>query len=373
VAGEVRSGSATAVPAHRRRPLGRAALPSAHEIERVLLIQSRWMGDVLLCTPSVRALRRAFPGAHLAFASEASGVDALRGNPHLDELLVLEHGWNAALRVHREVRSRRFDAIVDFRSTASTARVTALSGAKLRIGWRGRGPRNLAYTHLLQRRNGEEYVARQKLRLLAPLGIDWWGTDASLEISLGEAERTYASRLWESQRLTGQRVVALSPLSRTRHKQWGAARWAAVGDALADQGARVLLASGPSEAGQAHAVADRMRNAVVACTDAANVRDLAALYSRCSLWVGNDGGLRHVAAAAGVPTVTVFRWQQTPYWSDPDPAAAQVALEAPPPGGCDRRCDSCAHLACLGAVDIDRVVDAARQQLRGLVQLELQV
>jgi ADP-heptose:LPS heptosyltransferase len=329
----------------------------------MLLIQSRWMGDVLLCTPAVRALRRAFPGAHLAFASEAPGVDALRGNPHLDELLVLERGWSAALRVHREVRERHFDVIVDFRSTASTARVAALSGARLRIGWRGRGPRNLAYTHLLSRRNGEEYVARQKLRLLGPLGVDPSAADAALEIGLGPSERAHASALWERHGLGGEQVVALSPVSRTRHKQWGVERWAAVGDALSERGARVLLVSGPAESDQLRAVVDRMRLPAVWDAGAANVREIAAVYRLCDLWVGNDGGLRHVAVAAGVPTVTVFRWRQTPYWSDPHPASGQVGLEEPPPMGCDLRCDSCPHLGCLGALTVERVVEAVTLRL----------
>jgi ADP-heptose:LPS heptosyltransferase len=326
-------------------------------------MQARWMGDVLLCTPAVRALRLAYPEARLVFASEGPGVDALRGNPHLDELLLLEKGWSGALKVHREVRERRFDAVVDFRSTASTARVTAVSGAGLRVGWRGRGPRNLAYTHLLPRHDGEEYVARQKLRLLAPLGVDVAGADASLEIAVGAAERARAEALWDRHGLHGERVVALSPLSRTRHKQWGAERWAAVADQLAERGARVLLLSGPAEAEQVHAVVARTRAPHVWDTDADNVRELAAAYQRCVLWVGNDGGLLHVAVAAGTPTVTVFRWTQSPLWSDTAPASGQVALEEPPPNGCDLRCEHCPHLGCLEALTVERVVGAAGARL----------
>jgi ADP-heptose:LPS heptosyltransferase len=362
-AGDALSGPPGGSAQARLEPLPHAPRVDLAEIRRVLLIQSRWMGDVLLCTPAVRALRRAFPNAHLAFASESAGVDALRGNPHLDELLMLEHGWNAALRVHREVRGRAFDAVVDFRSTTSTARVTALSGAPLRVGWRGRGPRNLAYTHLLQRRNGKEYVARQKMRLLTPLGIDAAGQDASLDIALGADELGRAAHVWQTHALAGERVVAVSPVSRTRHKQWGAERWAAAADALARSGARVLLASGPAEGDQVRAVVDRMKERATLDTEAVNVREIAALYRRCALWVGNDGGLRHVAVAAGVPTVTVFRWQQTPFWSDPDPAARQVGLEEPPPQGCDLNCDACPHLGCLDALAVERVVAAARAQL----------
>jgi ADP-heptose:LPS heptosyltransferase len=322
--------------------------------DRLLLIQSRWMGDVLLCTPAIRALRESFPHAHLTFLSEEPGADALAGNPHLDEVLVLEGG---AVELQRQVRARAFTTVIDFRSTGTTARVTGLSGAPMRIGWRGRGPRNLAYTHLVRRDIGLEYVARQKLRLLSPLGIDWRAADASLEIAVGAEELLAASRLWERHALDGKRVVAVSPVSRTRHKQWGFARWAEVADAIAASGATVLLASGPGEADQLRTVAERMAHPVVVDATARSVRELAAVYRRCELWTGNDGGLKHVAAASGTPAVTVCRWQQSGAWSDLSEGSEQWALEAEPPGGCDLRCDRCAHLACLQALTVERVVE----------------
>jgi heptosyltransferase III len=327
---------------------------------RLLLIQSRWMGDVLLCTPAIRALRGAFPGAHLSFLSEKPGADALAGNPHLDEILLLGGG---AVELQREVRARGFTIVVDFRSTGTTARVTGLSGASMRIGWRGRGPRNLAYTHLVPRDVGVEYVARQKLRLLSPLEIDWRAANASLEIAVGDEERRWASCLWERHALTGKGVVAVSPLSRTRHKQWGVSRWAALADEVASQGWTVLLASGPAEADQLEAVASRMTHSPVVDSTARSVRDLAAAYQRCALWTGNDGGLKHVAAAAGTTTVTVCRWQQSERWSDLDAGSRQWALEAAPPGGCDLRCDRCAHLACLEALTVERVTEKVLDRL----------
>jgi ADP-heptose:LPS heptosyltransferase len=84
-------------------------------VERFLLVQPRFMGDVLLCTPSIRALRRAYPAARIDFLTEPPGADALRGNPHLDAVIewprernALSRGWS--LR-------GRYDTVVDFRST----------------------------------------------------------------------------------------------------------------------------------------------------------------------------------------------------------------------------------------------------------------
>jgi ADP-heptose:LPS heptosyltransferase len=333
------------------------------EPRRILLIQSRWMGDVLLCTPAVRALRRAFPSARLVFATEAPGADALRGNPHLDEVVVLGRGWRDAFRVQRRLRGEAFDVVVDFRSTGSTARVTAFSGAPVRIGWQGRGPRTLAYTHLQPRRGGPPYAGLKKLVLLEPLGVTADQAEPALEITVGQEERDWAARVWREQGLDGRAVVALSPLSRTRHKQWGVERWAAVTDALVESGLAVIVASGPDEEDQIQALLGHARQRLAWDAGARSVRDLAALYQRSLLWVGNDGGLKHVAVAAGAPTVTVCRWKQTGHWTDARPEAEQWALEEAPPGGCDLRCTRCAHLACLGAISADRVLATVRDAI----------
>jgi heptosyltransferase-3 len=331
------------------------------EPRRILLIQSRWMGDVLLCTPAVRALRRAFPAARLAFATEAPGADALHGNPNLDEVIVLRRGWKEAFRLQRRLRGERFDVVIDFRSTGSTARVTAFSGAPVRIGWQGRGPRTLAYTHLQPRRGGPPYAGLKKLVLLEPLGLSAEQADPALEIAVGKDERDWAARVWREQGLDGQQVIALSPLSRTRHKQWGAERWAAVADGLSEAGFSVVVASGPEERDQIETLLGHVRHRLAWDASARSVRDLAALYQRSILWIGNDGGLKHVAVAAGAPTVTVCRWKQAGHWTDARPEAEQWALEEAPPGGCDLRCTRCAHLGCLGAIPFERVLATVRE------------
>jgi len=335
------------------------------ELRRLLLIQSYFMGDVLLATPAIRAARRAFPDARLEFLTLGPGVDALAGNPHLDEVIRLERGGRAQLRLIRELRRRRYDAIIDFLSNPRTALLTALTGARYRIGIRAGGPRDLAYTALVPRERGQVYMARQKVRLLGPLGIDPDSvTDLSLEIAIGAEERAWAAEVWDRTGLAaGAPVVAISPVSRERFKQWGAERWAAVADRIAASGFSVLVTSGPGERDQARAVVERMRHPAVWDYGPTTIRQLAALYERCVLWIGNDGGPKHVAAAAGTPTVTVIRWRLGPIWTDTRSAVPHVAIDRAPPQGCDMRCARCTHLGCLGAVGADEVVAAALDAL----------
>lgn len=287
--------------------------------QRILLIQLHHLGDVLLTTPAIRAARRTFPTARIDFLTNALGAAALDGNPHLDSVLVRPSLW----RVNRT----GYDAVVDMHSVPRTARIVAASRAPVRIGLRGRGPRNLAYTRLLPRQKDAVYMGLQKLRLLAPLGVPVSGADLSLEIAVTPDDRAFAENLFRAHNLEDAPVVAVSPVARHEFKQWGSANWAAVADALMSRGLRILITSGPGEAAQAQAVATAMENEAVWNYGTTTVRQLAAIYERCALWLGNDGGPKHIATAARTPTVAVYRKQLGGVWSDPADAV-QVAINS---------------------------------------------
>ena len=276
---------------------------------RILLIQLHHLGDVLLTTPAVHAARLAFPHARIDFLTDAPGAQALHANRHLDNILVQPK----LLAVHRA----RYDAVVDMHSVPRTARVVAASRAPIRIGLRGRGPRNLAYNRLLPRETEAVYMARQKLRMLAPLNVPTDTADLSLEIVIADADRLHAARQWHALELIDQPVIAISPVAKHDFKQWGPANWALVADALAARGLRILITSGPGEREQAQAVANMMKTRAAWDYEPTSVQQLAAMYQRCMLWLGNDGGPKHIATAAGTPTITVYRRQLGAVWSDP--------------------------------------------------------
>jgi heptosyltransferase III len=333
-------------------------------MERLLLLQPRWMGDVLLCTPAVREARRAFPDATIEFATEPPGGEVLGNNPYLDEVLVAERTVRSRLSLLRRVARGRYDAVVDFRSTGSTAQLTAVSRAALRIGIRGRGPRNLVYTHLVDRLGLDTYAARHKLDMLHPLGVPVHEVrDLSLDLPISANARTRAAEIWHHHGLEGERVVAISPVSREAFKQWGAEKWAAAADGVMAEGARVLLTHGPGERDQVHAVADRMTHEPVWDYGSTSIEELAAILERCVLWAGNDGGAKHIAAAAGLPTLTVIRWQIGPVWTDASARAPQSYIDQAPPDGCDLKCPTCPHVGCLGAVQPEEVVNRLRAAL----------
>jgi ADP-heptose:LPS heptosyltransferase len=336
---------------------------AAGGLRRVLLCQPRWLGDVLLCTPAVHALRRALPDAHIDFLTESAGAAALAGNRELSGILVAPAGVLARTRFLGQLRGAGYDAVVDFRSTGSTAAAVAATGAPLRVGTRGRGIRNAAYTHLLPRDRRPVYMARQKLRMLVPLGVDVAGVPVTLRIAIGAAERQRAREVLAAVppvRVAGgvtAPVAAITGTSRSAAKGWGAVHWARIADRLADEGVRIILTHGPGEVVQAREIAALMRRPALVDYGTVTVRELAAVLARCAVWAGNDGGAKHIAVAAGVPTVAVSAPGVAAVWNDPaDPLQQYVEAEYAP-------CAVCATGSCLGRVSEAAVLAAIRRAL----------
>jgi len=308
---------------------------SRRDVGRVLLVQLRALGDVLLCTPAVRQLRRALPDARIDFLTHPVESAALDGSPWLDEVLVYRKGGREGVSRTLRLARRGYDAVVVLHShhAARASAVGALLPAPLRIGFDDRRPWEWRYTHVVPAAPLEDtYNAVAKLELLRPLGVSPDPRDAALEIPISPNDEAWAAEEWARLGLDGAApVVAMAPVTRVAAKNWGLDRWARVADALSDAGWRVLVKHGPGERAQAEAMARAARSPLVWDHRPSTVRQMAALFRRCGAWVGNDGGARHVAVAAGVPTLAVARAGKGRPFTDTRPGSPHRYLE-PPPG-----------------------------------------
>src|SRR5215217_3247644 len=143
----------------------------------ILLIRLRLVGDVVFTTPAIRALRRRFPGARLTYLVERAAAPIVVGNPHLDEVLVIDRtrGWRRVrddLRLARRLRTRRFDLVIDFHGGPRSSWVTWVTGAPRRIGYTIAG-RSWVYTDRVDRPRElrPRHSVENQFDLLAPLGI----------------------------------------------------------------------------------------------------------------------------------------------------------------------------------------------------------
>lgn len=282
----------------------------------ILVLQLRRLGDVLMTTPMLRAIKGALPSAVVRVSVEPLSAPAVRHNPHADGLELTEPGGYIGLAWR--LRRARYDVVIDTIGTPASARLALLSGAPMRIGRAGRW-RTACYTHALPPEAGPAYSAAAKLALLQPLGIR--SDDCRIELFPTEAESREADRYWSSLGLPdGQPVVAFSPVSRRSRKVWPPERFADVCDRWAARaGLRYLPIFAPGEEPQVQRVIARLRHpgAVIRPAPRLTFGALAPLMRRCAFYLGNDNGARHAAIAAGIPTAAVFGPADPASWTPP--------------------------------------------------------
>jgi ADP-heptose:LPS heptosyltransferase len=333
--------------------------------DRILLTQLRRIGDVMMTTPAVAAVRAAYPRAHIAYLTEPPAQHIFRYSPDVNEVLLLPRGTLAQLAFARELRRRRFDVVVDFFGNPRSALLTLASGAPRRIGLSLRGRRH-AYTESLWPHGRLAYSADHKAALVEPLGahVD----DLTPRVTLGEPERT---RVAEGLATLGVRpedfFVVICPVSRRSYKTWPAERFAHLADVLIERyRAKVLLYYGPGEDAFTNAVRLHMVQRALPDYPVNDLLVMASLFERAHLVIGNDGGPRHFAIAVGTPTLTVFGKDPAEIWTPPGQTRHRTVEYDP---GCKRSCHypRCGQ-ECIRHLEYEPVEQALESYLEELLR-----
>ena len=328
--------------------------------ERILCIQLRRIGDVLMTTPAVRELRRAYPQAEITFLTEPPSDQVFLHNPHLDavELWPRKGGALEKLSWLLELRSRRFDLVVDFFSNPQSAIITRFTGAGRRIGFDFQG-RRWAYTDRHGLKGLPPYTPSHKLALLSGLGISG-SVDLIPEVNPGAEDRAYAERQLEELGVKPDDfLVGISPVSRQPYKVWPAEQFARLADVLIERySAKILLLWGPGEESFVDRVRLAMHHQALPDYPIPSLLQMTALLEKVHLLVGNDNGPRHFAIARRTPTVGVFGKTEVESWTPPGQPLARSVFHDP---GCRQSCSwpKCG-LECLNDLSfesVERVVE----------------
>lgn len=349
----------------------------------LLLVRPRLIGDVILTTPAVRALRRRFPTARVTYLVERLAAPVVRGNPHLDDVVALEYtrGWRRLrddARTALTLRRRRFDVAIDFHGGPRSGWLTWASGARVRIGYDVAG-RSWMYTRTVPRRPSAtpRHSVVNQWDLLAALDPSFADppTPAAdpVEMLTESAAVDSVSRQLARAGVPGEATVVLMHVSaRNRFRRWPEASFAAVAAALAQDGPFVVVMGGPSDADAASRVIDAARAGAGRAADRIvagegwTLAELRAAMERASLFVGGDSGPMHIAATSVVPIVALYGptlpgvWAP---WRAPDLAWAPVEAGPLPCRPCAQRTCAPGDFRCLTTIRPEAVVDAARRLL----------
>ncbi|MHB8833226.1 MAG: lipopolysaccharide heptosyltransferase II [Desulfobacteria bacterium] len=335
----------------------------------LLVRATNWLGDAVMTTPALAAVREGFPDARIVLLARPLVAELFRHHPDVDEVMVYERpgrhdGALGRLRLAGELRSRRFDGALLLQNAFDAALIAFLGRIPERVGYPTDGRRILLTLPvpltpgILERHEVEYYLC-----LIDGLGIPR-PVPASLKLTVTEEERqAMATRLASLGIDRGAPIVAINPgATYGSAKRWYPDRFAAVADALSEEwGAAVVVVGSPAEAPLAGEIEAATRKPSINLAGKTTVRELMALLSLSSFLVTNDSGPMHIGAALGVPLVAIFGptdWRRTSPWTSLA-KIVRVEIDCSP---CRRRVCDRGHECMLG-VTPDMVIAAAKELL----------
>ena len=283
------------------------------EVRKILVRAVNWLGDAVMTTPALGAIRASFPNAHITLL--ANPLVARMFTPHeaVDQVVVYDKqgvhaGLAGRLKLAAQLRGGGFDLAILLQNAFDAALIAWLARIPRRIGYKsdGRGlllTRGVAVTAAARQLHHVDYY----LTMLAACGIT--GGERKLRLTVTpQEEEAAAVLLADAGVAAGDFLLAINPgAAYGAAKRWYPERFAEVAQALSARwGAKVLITGGPGERAIAGDIAAALGGNCLNMAGRTDVRMLMALLKRCDFLVTNDSGPMHIAAAFGVPLVAIF-------------------------------------------------------------------
>ncbi|MGX7872011.1 glycosyltransferase family 9 protein [Mesorhizobium sp. ORM6] len=353
-------------------------IPSA-PFRSILIIQTKFIGDIVLASALARNLQLEFPGARIVFLCEAQFESFVIAHGIASEVVAFRRAGMRGTTLERvkelyamvrALRGFRFDLTIDLTDSKTSRLVSGLVNAKTRVGYNPperplrlleRQPANvLAKPYGF---GGQHFVYRY-LSPLEALGVDLRVTVPSIQPLPSETVKALA--LLGKHNLYPNTFIAVHAGASFRGRQWQPERFAeAIDDIATDTGLGVVLVGGPDERETTTRVLAKTSTPVVDLVGTLSLESLMAVLTQARLFLGNESGPMHMAAAAGTPVVGLFGLTHPSRWGPV--GVPSIALRPPMPCDCVakdlcRRTDP-SKACCVWRLEVRPVVEAAREVL----------
>lgn len=339
------------------------------EGERILIVQTSFLGDLVLTTPLVWEIRRRFPKALVAILCTSSARGLLINNPHLDKIITddkrgVERGLRGLWRKAKELRSLGFTVAISPHKSLRSALLLLLAGIPLRIGFRQSAGWFL-YHHRVDR-DPKSHDVERTLSILKPLGIEPEQCERHLRMDVDPATRGMVEGLFQSvglERKEDQMIFGINPGSVWPTKRWSAEGYAdLIGRLKKKYRCEIVLFGSPEDSEIVNRIQSLSGQGGVNLVGRTALAELACAVEWCNVFITNDSMPMHLAVARGVPVVAIF-CATTPSLGFYPYSSKSVVVEKNLP--C-RPCGSHGGLRCpLGTEDCIRLV-SPEDVLRGV-------
>jgi len=283
----------------------------AEDFKRILIVRTDRIGDVLLSTPVIKALRDRYPNAYIAMMVSPYAKEIVDGNPYLDEVIIYDKdgkhkSWRRSMKFARRLKKKKFDLALVLHPTNRVHLVTYFAGIRKRVGY----DRKLGFllTDRIKhtKQLGEKHELEYNFDLLKYLGVE--PQDLNLFMPLKpESEDWVDEVLMQNNIAATDRILAIHSGASCPSKIWPNERFAEAAEKLAQKYKfKILILAGPKDIEKAKAVEAKLHTPAINLAGRSSVSQLASILKRCALFISNDSGPVHIASAVGTPVISIF-------------------------------------------------------------------
>lgn len=336
------------------------------KVQKVLLVRMRSIGDTVLATPSLFALKRFLPNVKVDILVEDWVAPLLNNHQHVDDVVVLERGgFMTRARMARELRAANYDVVYNLHGGTTATFLTRATGARHRVGFKSYQYAQLhnhqAPSPLMLWGQQKTHSVEQQLALLGWTGVPVTDRPRT-KLGISAEARATLHRLLTETGLSDRKIALLHPAAAFATKQWAVKNFARVAEFLAGRGFAPVAVAGPNEKALLETLC--VEASVTVTTFDLSLPEVTALAAQSQLFVGNDSGIAHIAAAVGTPAVVIFGSSNIAHWRPWNSAPAEIVFEEMPCQPCHGYfCEKFEQPECILRVPVTRVIAAIERLL----------
>jgi predicted lipopolysaccharide heptosyltransferase III len=333
------------------------------EVRRVLVVRLRSIGDTVLTTPSLFALRRFLPQAQIDILLEDWVAPVLEGSDLVDRVITLPRDSTPArARLARELRNTRYDVVYNLHGGTTATFLTRATGAKHRVGFENyqyaRLHNHVAPSPLTIWQRPTLHSVEQQLALIGWTGVPVTDRPATRLGVPDSASSSLAQKLSNIGFDGSESIAMIHPTAAFDTKRWSVENFARVIEVLRRRGLAPVVVVAPHEKETAQALTAESTAGPAVLSDL-SLPQVIALAARAKLFVGNDSGIAHIAAAAGAPCVVVFGSSNRNHWRPWTTQPNEIVFEELPCQPCHGYfCAEFEKPECILRVPVERVLAA---------------
>lgn len=290
-----------------------------HNPKKILILKLRKLGDVLLTTPAIRQLNKLYPQAEITIITEPLGAQVFKNSSSVNRVWIIHRNPTTIdfIKLCYKVYKERFDIVIDFYHHNKTALITNFSRAPHRYGFAKGNKKPFSYNHsvaLTDENYTHDYTALHNLKLTETLGTNY--EDLKLEFDIDQVTKDYGTSFAKEYKFT-DKVIAFCVQSERADAQVSQELLADVGNWLIAKGYDLYFVYGPGERELTSPVYDKIinKNKCIIDYTMPTVPQVRAIFEHCFMYIGNDGGNKHIAVAVNRPSIGFFNGDRPNVWT----------------------------------------------------------